>query len=263
MKARIKSAIKNLLLSVPVAAAPGTRILTYHSIGPRRHDMTVSTEAFAAQMAWLGENARVISLDAAVAGEPGVALTFDDGFVDNLRNAAPVLARHAFPATVFMVAGRAGGYLDGEPDPAQGRLMTWEELREIRAFGVEIGGHTLSHPHLSALTEEEQRQEIFGCKAALEDGLGETITAFAYPYGSALDYTEATRGLAKEAGFNHACSNRYGPHQRGDDIWQVRRIWIDATDTLEPFQGKVAGRLDALRWLDSSAGIRARRWLQR
>lgn len=263
MKRLIKQSLKRVLRCAPPAGSPSTRILTYHSIGARRHDMTVSAADFAAQMAWLAEHAAVIPLADAVAGATGVAVTFDDGFVDNLRVAAPVMARHAFPATVFMVAGRAGGYLDGEPDPAEGRLMTWEEVRELCASGFEIGGHTLSHPHLSQLPVAEQEREIAGCKAAIEDAIGEEITAFAYPYGSALDYTAETMRLVADAGFHYACSNRYGPHRPGSDRWQVRRIWIDGTDSLETFVAKVTGRLDALAWLDSAVGIRARRWVQR
>ncbi len=58
-------------------------------------------------------------------------------------------------------------------------------------------------------------------------------------------------------------SNRYGPNRPGADVFELRRIWIDATDTFETFQAKVAGRLDLLAVLDSRAGMFARRALNR
>jgi len=60
-----------------------------------------------------------------------------------------------------------------------------------------------------------------------------------------------------------AVSNRYGPNPPGADRWTLRRIWIDASDSLPTFQAKVTGRLDSLALLDSGWGLRARRALNR
>ena len=70
-----------------------SRILTYHSIGYRDHEMNVTPENFQAQMAWLAKNLQVISLDEAAEGTEGVAVTFDDGYRDHWVNAAPILQR--------------------------------------------------------------------------------------------------------------------------------------------------------------------------
>lgn len=261
MKPLLKRSIKAALGALGRQRPGLTRILTYHAIGPRRHDMTVSADSFKAQMEFLARTQRVITLEAAVAGEPGVAITFDDGFVDNLTIAAPILSALKLPATVFMVAGRAGNYLDNEPDRAHGRLMDWDQLRQIQQFGIAIGAHTLSHPRLALLPLASQREEIARCKQELEERLGVPITAFAYPYGSARDYTAETMALVQEAGYHFACSNRYGPHLPGASQWEIRRIWIDATDTPSSFIHKVTGRLDALCLLDSPLGLRARQWL--
>lgn len=262
MKAALKRGIKALLRRMPPETG-GTRILTYHSVGERRHEMNVRLRDFEEQMAWLNGRVPVIPLEAAINGARGVAITFDDGFVDNLRHAAPVLQSHGFPATVFMVAGRAGAWLDGEPDPALGRLMDWTELAELAAMGFEVGGHTLNHPRLSQLDAPAQRTEITGCRDLLEQQLQRPVRAFAYPYGSALDYNADSMAAVREAGYAFACSNRYGPAGPHDSRWEARRIWIDATDSLPLFAAKVTGRLDALQWLDSPMGIRLRRALNR
>src|SRR5690349_16772306 len=79
--------------------------------------------------------------------KPGrVALTFDDGLVDNLTTLAPLLAQLGATATVFVVSGWLG-----EPHPAAPwtRIVTPDELRELRAHGIEIGGLSATHPDLS------------------------------------------------------------------------------------------------------------------
>ncbi len=256
-------------------APNATRILTYHSIGHRDHEMNVRPDDFLAQMEWLAAQQCAIPLAEAAQGRPGVALTFDDGYLDNLTHAAPILSRLALPATVFMVADRIGqelvpprsaegkaGELSSPSGPTAGsetRLMNWEELSKLQAMGIEVGSHTLSHRRLATLSEAEQRTEIFDSKQRLEEKLGQPIQAFAYPFGSALDYTPATVHIVREAGFAYATSNRFGPVQSGDDRFTLRRIWIDGTDDLSSFQAKVRGDLDLLRLMDSYPGILARR----
>lgn len=263
LKRTIRSTIRTVGPLFTTAKQPTSRILTYHSTGYRTYEMNVTPENFAEQMAWLASNSTVISLDEAAQGMPGVAITFDDGYADNLYNALPILATHALPATLFVVSGHLGGTLPGEREPDTGRLLTAAELREVHASGISIGAHTVNHPHLAHLDEAAQRHEIEVSKHQLEDILGAPVPAFAYPYGSALDYTEVTEQLVARAGFQQACSNRYGHNSPPKNRWALRRIWIDETDTLASFQDKVSGRLDALAIQDSATGIRFRRWLNR
>lgn len=261
-KARLKRAMKMVFKSIGAAGlfhGPSSRILTYHSIGNRSHEMNVLPGDFARQMEWLAAQGIVIPLAAAAEGKPGVALTFDDGFVDNLRNAAPILCRFGLPATVFMVAGKAGESLTPDEAPESSRLMNWDELRELASLGVEIGAHTMTHRRLSRLTPAEQKEEIFGCKSVLESHLHREIAAFAYPYGAALDYDRTSQELVRQAGFRFAVSNRYGANGPAFDRWALRRIWVDATDDLPFFMAKVQGELDGLTVFDSTAGIHARR----
>ena len=97
----------------------------------------------------------------------------------------------------------------------------------------------------------------------LEGKLGHGVWAFAYPFGSALDYSNLTCGLVREAGFAYAVSNRYGRNDSGADSFALRRIWVDRTDTMDDFKAKVTGRLDYLSVVDSGVGIRARRLANR
>ncbi len=263
LKRGIRAAIVGTSPLFPSPGSTASRILTYHSIGHRRYEMNVTPEAFAEQMAWLAAKHRVITLEAAAEGAPGVAITFDDGYADNLVNALPILEHHKLPATIFVVSGHLGQSRPGEKEPETGRIMTPEELREIHRRGVAIGAHTVNHPHLAALTPVEQAREIQESKRTLEEILGKPVPAFAYPYGSALDFTEQTERLVAEAGYSFACANQYGHNSPPRNRWALRRIWIDSTDSLRSFQDKVNGRLDAMAWQDSGLGIRLRRLLNR
>jgi len=248
-----------MVVGPPRSRAGCSVILTYHSVGTRDHEMNVTPAAFREQMTWLADNARVVPLSEAVETAEGVAITFDDGYRDNLIEAAPVLDALRLPATVFAVPGRMGAWLDHDTHVPEARLMSWDELRKLAANGWTIGGHTVNHPRLSALDADEQRREIADCKRDLEQQLGARVDSFAYPFGSGLDYTATTRGIVRECGFAYAVSNRFGVNHMHADRWALRRIWVDRSDTLESFRAKVEGRLDRLAWLDSPVGIRARR----
>jgi peptidoglycan/xylan/chitin deacetylase (PgdA/CDA1 family) len=266
----VKGVVKRAFKATARAAAPicrisspCTRILTYHNVGSSSHEMNVTPDHFREQMTWLHANHRVISLEAACVEPTGVAITFDDGYRDNLTNAAPTLNELGMPATVFMVAGYAGKPLRAEQGSEAGLLMTWSELRELEAMGITIGSHTLTHPRLSTLDEAGQQMEIRESRVLLEEELGHKVSTFAYPFGAALDFTAETVQIVRDAGYSLAVSNQYGVTTPESDRWALKRIWIDETDTLQTFQAKVNGDLDALRWLDSPMGIRGRRLLNR
>ena len=264
-KAALKKLIKRFVRIVGGRrnARPVARILTYHSIGARDHEMNVTPAALREQMAWLAANATVISLEQAARGEPGVAVTIDDGYRDALTNAAPVLTDLRVPATVFVVAGRFGGFLDHDDASRENRLLARDEVFELHDMGIDIGSHALTHRRLSLLPEREQAHEISESKRILEQILQRPVPTFAYPFGSSADFDATSVRLVQESGYTCAASNRYGVNAVGCDRWCLRRIWVDATDDLAMFQAKVDGRLDRLALLDTRLGTWARRALNR
>lgn len=91
------------------------------------------------------------------------------------------------------------------------RTVSETEARELaqKPF-IEIGAHTITHPVLSALSVDEQKNEIQASKAALERITGKPVAAFAYPYGKRFHYSKATTSLVRECGFEYGCSNFWG-----------------------------------------------------
>ena len=156
-------------------------------------------------------------------GQRAFCLTFDDGFCNVFDHALPVLQRRSLRAIQFIVAGQIGGTdawdrAIGEPPLP---LMDEAQIRDWLAAGQEIGSHTLTHPHLPALSREQARGEIFDSKKRLEDRFGVPIRHFCYPYG---DYNEAVRDLVAEAGYETAPTVRTGANRPGVPPLELLRV---------------------------------------
>jgi peptidoglycan/xylan/chitin deacetylase (PgdA/CDA1 family) len=165
-------------------------------------------------------------------------ITSDDGYRDNLEIALPIMRRHGFTATVFLVSRRLGGVNDWDGEGAvSGRpLMSLEEIARMREHGISFGAHTRTHPSLPDLPDGSVEDEIAGSRADLEQSLGEPIQTFAYPYGRR---DERAVGAARATGFIAAC-NTHPEHARlGDELMQVPRLEIRGTDSLPRFLRKL------------------------
>jgi peptidoglycan/xylan/chitin deacetylase (PgdA/CDA1 family) len=112
---------------------------------------------------------------------------------------------------------------------AESQWMTWEMARELRAAGMSIGGHTVTHPVLAHLSRERQREEIVGCAQRLREELGEPMRWFAYPVGARDTFTATTAELLRECSVELAFSY-YGGFA-GPSRWSpldVPRVHVDA-----------------------------------
>jgi peptidoglycan/xylan/chitin deacetylase (PgdA/CDA1 family) len=111
------------------------------------------------------------------------------------------------------------------------RALLREEVIELARGGlVEIGCHTATHPQLSALDSESQREEICRSKVELEETLGHPVTSFAYPYGQKRDYTSETIKLVRDAGFDCACSTSVGVVERDSNRFELPRAQVTDMD---------------------------------
>ncbi len=111
------------------------------------------------------------------------------------------------------------------------RPLTVSEVQALSGGGlVEIGAHTLTHPQLSALDREAQREEIRGSRVALQKVVGTEVLSFAYPYGARTDYTRETVGLVAEAGFSGACATVPGVVRRSSGRFELPRFHVEDCD---------------------------------
>lgn len=104
-------------------------------------------------------------------------------------------------------------------------MMTSADVKAMRQAGMQIGAHTVSHPILARLADDEARREIDGSRLFLEDLLGERVGLFAYPNGKpGDDYSPATVEIVRSLGFDAAVSTQWGTSGTGDDLLQIKRF---------------------------------------
>lgn len=161
-------------------------------------------------------------------------ITFDDGYLNNLRNALPVLKRFGFSSTCYVVPGLLGqtNSWDAEHGIAQVPLMTATDLQIWIAGGQEVGSHTLTHSRLPRLTHEQLVDEVAGSKSMLEAmvTLPGGVQHFCYPYGA---YDAASVHAAADAGYVTATTTQRGRvHLAGStDLLQLPRVLVSRTTT--------------------------------
>lgn len=228
----------------------GLRILFYHRVSDDRDALAVSPRRFREQMDFLAAAGyRVVDTVEAsgllVGGDipvKTIGLNFDDGYLDVLENAGPVLERHGFRATVFVPTGVIDGTAAFGWYQRQPPLLSWEQIVELdRAGTFRFEAHSVTHPNLRLLDEHAARAEIAGSKLALEAHLGRPVQAFCYPAGL---LGERERRLVAEAGFAIGVSCEPGTNLPGADLLALRRRQIDARDSLLDFRAKVGGGHD-------------------
>jgi peptidoglycan/xylan/chitin deacetylase (PgdA/CDA1 family) len=228
-------------------------VLCYHSVvegEPQR--LAVRRDMLEAQLSRLvGRGYRPVTATDAV-GRRGRLLhvTFDDAY-RSVVGVLPLLAELGVPATIFACTDYAR---DGRPfdvpelredalaHPAAFATMDWSALRAAASDGVEIGSHTVSHPHLPQLSDEEVERELRESKLELEDQLGPRCRYLAYPYG---EEDERVRSAARRAGYDAAFAVDSG-RGRGDRF-AVPRHAVYRHDTTAGFRLRTSPLLRRLR----------------
>ncbi len=228
----------------------GVPVLMYHAFtdSGERDRYILPKRSFALQMRLLAAlRYRVIGLEELAEAlrenrllpRRSVAITIDDGYRDNLEIAAPILRRHRFPATLFVVSERLGGENDWDRHGAgRGRpLLTLEQIEALRAAGSAIGAHTRTHRSLPNADDETVTAEVCGSRQDLERALGgATVPTFAYPYGG---FDERAVAAVAAASYRGACVTQDRIAYHGDDPLLIPRIEIRGSDRARNFLRKL------------------------
>ncbi|MES2978799.1 MAG: polysaccharide deacetylase family protein [Pseudomonadota bacterium] len=227
-------------------------ILVYHQIadappkGSAFRSLYVSPAAFARQMALLKllgfTGLSMSGLLPYLRGEKSgkvVGITFDDGYLNNLTHALPVLSRHGFSSTCYAVSGLLGqtNVWDEAIGVAQTPLMNAQQLAAWAAGGQEIGSHTRTHANLNEASEATAQEEIFRGKIELEPLANGAVDHFCYPFGY---YTARDVALAHNAGFRTATTTRRSRCHAGLALLELPRVPVVRSTTLPVFWLKLA-----------------------
>ena len=203
-------------------------------------------------------------VDGAPLPDGAVLITFDDGYRDNLENAAPVLHKHGYPAVQFVPLAYVG---DRQPLPHEEHLaasgvlnptVDWDELGELEQLGVRIESHGISHRPLADLELDEAAREIAISKLRLEERLGRPVRAFSYVKGSEAHYKQVHLSLVRQAGYDVAFTAVSGANSPASDPLQLRRYNVEPYSP-RTFELVLAGACDLIAVKDTVTGTRARR----
>ncbi|TMK71164.1 MAG: hypothetical protein E6G50_05895 [Actinobacteria bacterium] len=250
------------------------RVLMYHKVNDLpENPLTMPVSVFDEQMDQLRQlGYTVVDLDAVLAhyvgAEPlppqAVLITFDDGYHDNLDNAAEVLKKYGYPGVLFVPIG----YLDDrQPLPheerlaAQGilnRTIDWDEMADLERAGIRIESHGISHRPLADLELDEAAREIALSKLRLEERLQRPVRAFSYVKGSEAHYKPVHLSLVRQAGYDVAFTAVSGANSPSTDPLQLRRYNIEPYPP-RTFELVLSGACDLISVKDTVTGTHARR----
>ncbi|HEY4784802.1 MAG TPA: polysaccharide deacetylase family protein, partial [Bacteroidales bacterium] len=152
-------------------------------------------------------------------------LTFDDGYRDNFVNMLPLAQKYGLKGVLFLLGDFSvtANFWDAGEDKETNKLMTLEQKKAFVEAGWEIGAHTLSHPDLTKLSQEESNYEIATSKIRVEENLQSHVVSFAYPFGF---YNDEIKDLVRNTGFEFGIATDTGGMTIEEDRFAVFRINI-------------------------------------
>lgn len=212
-------------------------VLMYHSVGDTLGDpYAVHPNMFKAQMSMLADHFRFVTAAQALDiwsrkgrfSQDLAMLTFDDGYLDFME-IAPLLEKLSIPATVFVPVNWIGQENQWDRGAFTTRKhMDWNNLKEIIAFGHEVGSHTCDHTRLSRLSDTVVRQELVRSRETIQDRLGQPVQSIAYPFGSISPHQHEMVSKYYKLGFTTV----NGVFDWKEGRVSVRRISINASTDL-------------------------------
>lgn len=205
-------------------------IFMYHEVGEGPNNLYLAEKNLYAQLKYLHDNGYQ-TITMAQAGEMlankedmtgKVVLTFDDGYKSFYNTVWPVLKEFNQTATLYVISGLVGN----------DRYVSWEQVKILADNGMEIGGHTRTHPLLARINPDLLDQEISGDKREIEAHIGRIITSFCYPTGS---YNRQVIAKVKEAGYQTATTMESGKASSKNDPFLLPRWGVFKQESLSVF----------------------------
>jgi len=190
-------------------------VLTFHRISDDRDPLwpPMPVETFRILMKQLSERTCVIPLEKIEAVEtypdkPLVSLSFDDGYLDFLENALPVLKSFKLPANHNICPDLIDKgvppyfHIDKVPKSKIPKTMNWDQVRKCAASGIHIGSHGMNHLNMSRIEDKEMAlAEIKDSRDRIRKEIGVEPLIFAFPRGM---YNSLSMRLVKDSGYKIA-----------------------------------------------------------
>lgn len=220
---RLPNPLPNREVVVPILMYHRISVVTASTPEVTRR-LTVDPAVFAHQMGWLKRHGyHTVTqrelFDALMCGRrlarKPIMVTFDDGYRDAYKNAAPVLDRLDMRATAYVITGRISG--------KDASFLTWKQIRGLERRGVEVASHTVSHRALTTLSDQDALQELVRSRKTLERKLGHRVPWLAYPIGA---YDAHVESLTRQAGYLLSVTTEWGARQSARRPFALKRLRV-------------------------------------
>ena len=251
-----------LKLAESRSRSPCIRALTYHRFGVAQRDpFCVTPGDFEEQMAYLAEQRLAISLgdlERFLEGRKSldrnaVLVTIDDGYHSVYSTALPILRDYSIPAVAYVTPSLI-------PDNRESRnragvdasepYLTWDEVASPAEEGISIGSHAWTHRSLGRMTPEEVEEEAIRSRESLERHLHQSVTSFAYPFGTRADFNHTTASILERTGYTSAFTSQHGAMRSDADPFVLPRVKVEGGEGAWLFRLLTRGGLDAWRFVD-------------
>lgn len=117
------------------------------------------------------------------------------------------------------------------------RPLSWDQISEMSDGGIEIGSHTVTHPYLTRLTEDQLKRELVESKRVIERHTGRAAKSVAYPAGL---YDRRVEACARDSGYHFGVSYVHGAGRLGiDDFFAIPRIHVETDVSIALFKANL------------------------
>ena len=231
---------------IPLPERAEVPILMYHYVSELpsdadvyRRDLTISPEAFEAQLEYLDEagyhpitltDLYLYLTEGYPLPEKPIVLTFDDGYRDAYEVVFPKLMDHGFPGTFFVLATPA--HYESEV------YLTWAQMKEMSDAGMAIEAHGRDHVDLRNRSYDFLVYQVLGVKEAIEHHTGRTPRFFCYPSGQRD--ANVIKVLAS-AGYHAAVTTEWGQTYTRENLFEMPRFRVHGGESLKSFIAKLEG----------------------
>jgi Predicted xylanase/chitin deacetylase len=156
-------------------------------------------------------------------------ITFDDGYIDNLKNAGPLLKQYGFNATIFLLADATvdHNYWDATSGDPRADIMSLAQKHELREYGFEIGSHGFKHEKIVEMNDQRAWQELHESKALLEKEFGVPVPVYAFTYGITSPHHAK---MAERAGYTFAVNTDTGGLSFEENPFAIFRVNVFPED---------------------------------
>jgi peptidoglycan/xylan/chitin deacetylase (PgdA/CDA1 family) len=215
-----------------LARYPGTEVI--FTVTARRFEEQMASMASQGYRSVNPDQVFAFLTDGKTLPERPVMITVDDGWRSDIDLMLPILEKYGFGCTIFVTTGPEAWIF--KKFQGLDRGLTADEVHDLHRRGVAIGSHTVTHPHLIEMSDEDIRREFFDSKRTLEEWTGAPCRFLSIPGNF---YNRRIARIARECGYEAVFTANVGTVSRHTDLFDINRLIVEGAFSLREFQANL------------------------